>query len=318
MGTGRSMRRLRPLPFALSAILASSLAAVSCTNQASTEPGDPPADAGMPSALGNGLRIAELNNPSSPQRPAPNQMNVNVTGATYVVEDKFDETGIPSGVGAIYVQDAFTPSPDAGPGTGGGPPFSGIELYKTTFEPASLALAPGDVIDFTGEYQEYAGTGTTLFPAGQTQPEMYEPIVTFRFDYKPPPATWINLSDLNVGPNGILSQAEFNVGYQWMSMLVTVKGVTLGNTLPDTLLDGGHGRNAVFLTANSSMDAVAMDNSLFDLGCPNATCTAVIFDSLWTPPPGTTYDITGIVQFFYAFHISPRSMDDIVVHKPAP
>ncbi len=278
-------QRLLSLPSGSALTLLASLAAAGCTNEASTEPGDKPADAGAPTALGSGLRIAEINSPGSSVRPVPNQENVYVTGAQFIVEDTYAETGLASSVGSIYVEDV------RGPGVAA-IPYSGIELYKTTFEPASLVLAPGDVIDFTGEYQEYDGPSSFSF-GGKYQPEMYEPIATFRFDYSPPTPTIIPISDLT----------SWNTGYQWMSMLVTVN-----DTYGGTFTEDGTGRCGVYLTSNTGQSGVYMDNELFNLPCtapqfgPDAGAGTVHFTS-----------VTGIVTYFGNFTLSPRSAADIVV-----
>ena len=278
-------RRLLHLGFTIALTAASG----ACTNEASTEPGDPPADAGTPSALGNGIRIAQMNAPDSGY--VNGQMNVAVTGATYLITDNFAETGQPSSVGSVYVQDFHSNAPDAGPT----PKYSGMLLYKTTFEPASLMLSAGDVIDFTGEYQQYTSPS---FPAGQFQPEMFQPAVTFRFDYGPPNPTQINITDLT----------SYATGYPWMSMLVTVKGTWGGCGAT-----GGAGRGVVYLTSNTGMSAVSIDNELFDLDYTGpefgqynqGSCTS----------QGKIYfaSVTGIVTYFVSFHISPRSRADIVL-----
>jgi len=280
----------RPPRLLLTAILASSaLAAAACTNEASTQPGDSPADAGAPSALGNGLRIAQMNAPDSAVRPVANQLNVPVTGATFLIKDEYSETGLPSAVGSIYVQDFHSSEVDAG----GAPPYSGILLYKTTFEPASLALAPGDVIDFIGEYQLYNGPPTFSF-AGAVQPEMYEAIASFRFDYSPPAPTVIQASDLQ----------SYATGYKWMSMLVTVENVTGGGQLGD-----GTGRCGVFLTQETGQSAVKIDNELYNF---NEQCTNPA--SIYAKYGAVHFkSVTGIVTYFSSFTLSPRSDADIVL-----
>jgi hypothetical protein len=293
MATGRSMRLEHRTSFVLT--LVSGLLLAACTNEASTLPGDSPADAGAPSPLGNGLHIAEINALDSGMRPIPNQLNVAVTGATFIIKDEYAETGLASSVGTIYVQDFHPPDGDAG----ATPPYSGMDLYKTTFEPASLGLAPGDVVDFIGEYQQYNGPTSFSFN-GQYQPEMYEPIVTFRFDYSPPLPTPIPYTDL----------ASWATGYKWMSMLVTVgigvtsdggaPGITGGGTLFD-----GTGRCKIFLTGNTGQNGVAIDNELYNLNCGDpkyATAGGVHFKS-----------VTGVVTYFGSFTLSPRSDADIVL-----
>jgi hypothetical protein len=279
------MRSQRPLAFALLGTLGIAAFVCACTNEASTEPGDPPADAGAPSALGNGLRIAEMNNPDSAVRPANNQANVYVTGASLIIKDTFNENNKASSVGAVYVQDFHSNLTD-----GGAAPFSGIQLYKATYEPASLAIAPGDVIDFTGEYQEYDGPSSFSF-GGAYQPEMYEPIVTFRFDYSPPAPTLIDVHDLE----------SYAKGYQWMSMLVTVKNAIGGNTTYD-----GSGAGGVFLTTDNGPNAVTMDNELFPLDFNDPKYGT-------TPGSVTFKSVTGVVTYFDSFHIAPRSEADIQI-----
>lgn len=288
------MRPCRSLQVALTMAL-SAAGVVGCTNVASTEPGDPPSDAGTPTALGNGVRIAAMNVPDSGY--VNNQMNVAVTGATYIVTDTYAETGLSSSVGSVYVQDFHSNAPDAG----GAPPYSGTLLYKSTFEPASLSLAPGDVIDFTGTYQKYVSPS---FPAGQFQPEIFEPVVTFRFDYTPPTPTEINLDDLK----------SYATGYKWMSMLVTVK-----NAVGGCGATTGSMRGVVFLTGDTGQSAPTMDNELFALDY-----TGPLYGK-YSPPPENGClsagqvkfkSVTGIVTYFVSFHISPRSQADIVLDTP--
>jgi hypothetical protein len=284
----RCPRLLASVPLML--MLVSGLALTGCTNQASTEPGDSPADAGTPSSLGNGLRIHEMNAPDSALAPANDQMNVTVTGATFLTLDDYAEVSSASATGSIYVEDfhaAGTP----------GIPYSGIDLYKATYEPASLVLAPGDVIDFTGEYQLYDGPASASFGTSY-QPEMYEPIITFRFDYSPPAPTVIDISDLG----------SYAVGSKWMSMLVQVQNLEGGGGT------ASGGRCSVFLTTNTGQNGIAMDNELFNLPCTNATFDPKT-DAGQSLPAGSVHfkSVTGIVTFFESFTISPRSLDDIVL-----
>ncbi len=265
-------------------VLLACLLGAHCTNEASTEPGDPPADAGMPSPLGPGLRIAEMNNPDSAVQPANNQLNVYATGASYITTDTFAETGTASSVGNVYVQDFFSPVDG-----GGAPPYSGMLLYKNTYVPSNLVLAPGDVIDFTGEYQRYDGPSSFSFGPNY-QPEMYESVVTFRFDYSPLPPTVIPLGDLS----------SWSTGLKWMSMLVTIKSTPEQPLIIGGFDPGSDQRCGIFITKDTSQNAVNMDNELFDLDCQNAYLTGTPITS-----------ITGIVTYFDSFTISPRGYYDI-------
>jgi len=262
-------------------------AGLGCTNEASTEPGDRPADAGVPSALGNGFRITELNDPSSSNRPVNDQLNVNVTGAQFIIKDTYAETGTASSVGNIYVQDFQPTDPDAGP-----VPYSGIILYKTTFEPASLNLSPGDAIDFTGEYQEYAGPSTFSF-GSQYQPEMYESVATFRFDYSLPAPKVLEVTEL----------LSYATGYKWMSMLVTLVGPGGGDLIGGGSSQGSENRGGIYLTSDQSQGALIMDNELFPLDYMNPA---------WQQSGLKIKSVTGVVTYFGSFTFSPRSMDDIV------
>ena len=67
-------------------------------------------------------------------------------------------------------------------------PYSGIGIYSAAFVPANLRVAPGDVLDFVGTYQENKNIGTAVFPAGQILPQLFKPVGTFRFEgAKPEP-----------------------------------------------------------------------------------------------------------------------------------
>jgi len=277
------MRSLRSLLSSVPAALLVALAAAACTNEASTEPGDQPADAGKPTTLGNGLRIADINTPEAGFAAETGvQQNVTVTGATFLVKDTYAEDGLATSVGNIYVQD-FT-APDAA-----GVPYSGMELYKSVLEPASLVLAPGDVIDFNGEYERSfcAAPGECFYG-----PEMYEPDVTFRFDYTPPSPTLIPVSDLETTATG----------NAWYFMLVQIQ-----DTYGGGWIEGSKpGECSVFLTSDTGQMGVAMDNSLFDLPCSSG---------LFNPDAGVVHfkSVTGIVNNYGNFRIEPRSMDDIVI-----
>jgi len=285
MATASSMRRQSSTTVALSIMLVFTGAA--CTNEASTEPGDTAGDAGTPSALGDGLRIAQLNTPDASTRPGNDQLNVYVSGATFVYKDNYNETNTASSIGSIYMQDFHPNTADAGPS----PPYSGILLYKTTFEPASLVLSPGDVVDLTGEYQLYAGPSSHPFGSA-VQPEMASSVVVPRFDYGPPVPTVIDVNDLQ----------SYATGYKWMSMLVTVTSTVGGGIDPD-----GAGRCGVFLTSATGSNDVTMDNELYNMPCQAN-------DPTYGTVGGVHFaSVTGIVTYFSNFHISPRSAADVVL-----
>jgi len=271
------------------------------SNVASDSPGDPPADAGAgdtPRALGGGSRIRALTNTMLEDHPAQDA-SVDITGATVIVIDSFDETHNGKSIGYVYVQDVG-PAPVPG--------YSGIVLYKPNYSPPNLLLQPGDVIDMTGTYQDYRYQG---WIAGETQPELYEPTVTFRFEYTPPQPTVLPVGDI---PDPY-TFALFEKGYPWMSMLVEIDDVHLTESVPD-----GTGRQAIYFTTDTSVNAPSVSNELFDLnpadyGCvPTSTgnCEVVHCDCTKSPKAHLS-KLIGVVTFFYGYHIAPRSPADLVI-----
>jgi hypothetical protein len=271
--------------------LTAGVAVASCLgNEAHDTPGDPPADAGPPSALGNGARIeAVVTQYSKPDSGAPvGSTNagptVNITGSSLIAVDNFDETHDGKSLGYLYVEDL--PKEGAVPAA-----YSGIELYKPTFTPANLLVGPGDVLDFTGTYTNYAYSG---FTKGLFYPEMDEPDVTFRFEYSPPAPAVISLDDL--GTMVATNPAMFSQGLRWLSMLVEVDNVTVVST--NTYKD----RVSLYLTSDST-NGPAVSNELFDV-LPTDY------------PTGTKFSkVIGIATFFFSFHIAPRSPADLIVAK---
>jgi hypothetical protein len=271
---------LRPRPLASAAALsaAASLALLACSSRT----GDP-ASTPNPSSLGSGSRIRDIGDPTLPNHASFVNANVNITGASFLLVDTFDETNNGKSKGTVYLQDV-----------GSTAPYSGMSLYSPTFNPASLRPAPGDVLDLVGQYQESNTIGTTVkFPAGDVLPQIFKPTVTMRFEYQVPQPVVIDANDLN----------DFNKGRQWQSMLVTVQNVTF----PDGLSDDGSGRDTAHITSNTTQNAGAqISNELFDLAAWNQTTNAITKGQ-------TVKSITGVVTWFYNYHIAPRSPDDIVV-----
>jgi hypothetical protein len=277
------MRRLRVVFVALASLgmaLFVLLAMPACySNVADDSPGDLPIPIEA-SVLGSGSTIAKIAAPG-PHHPLPDA-SVDVTGASLIVIDQFDETHNGKSIGSVYVQDVASHSP-----------YSGIEIYKPTYSPASLLIAPGDVIDFTGAYQDYGyDIGAGGFLAYQTTPEADEPVVTFLFEYTVPTPTVIQASDLtNVTP-----QSAYDLGQRWLSMLVEIDDVTLtSNGVADS-----EGRVSYYFTSNTTTTGPVIANQLYDL-------------------PATEFKIgqhfskvIGVCGFFFNFSISPRSPADLV------
>ena len=242
-----------------------SLAACSST-------GDPPAP-GASTPLGPGLRIREVANPTAPTHPRDGAQ-VSVTGAALLWIDTFDETQDGKSRGTVFVQDV-----------GSQAPYSGISIFAPAYIPADLRVAPGDVLDFNGQYKEMGSIGSAKFPAGQFLIQLSKPVSTFRFEYRAPDPAVVPLTDLD----------DFDKGRQWSSMLVTVNDVTLVSAALDS-----SGKRVTYLL-DSTANAVSISNELFDL-------------KLDAYPAGTHFkSVTGIVTWFFSYHIAPRSKDDLVV-----
>jgi hypothetical protein len=291
------MRRTRVALFAVLALFFMGLLGVSAcsfSNEADDTAGDPPIPITDASALGNGARISNLAPTTEPDgapnknHPAPDA-SIYVTGASLIVIDQYDETMNGKSIGSVYVQDVASQRP-----------YSGLQIYRPTYTPANLLLAPGDVVDFTGTYQDYAYTSFSPF---QTTPEAYEPIVTFRFEYRVPAPTVIPVSDLAA----VTPQAAYEKGQQWLSMLVEIDDVTITAMYADT-----EGRVSLYPTTDTLSTAPGIANQLFALdptmyGCPPAS-------------PGNTVackgmhlsKIIGVCNFFFNFTISPRTPADLV------
>lgn len=237
---------------------------------------DPPAPY-TPDPLGAGLRIRDVQDPSSPNY-SPNK-DVSVTSVTVTWVDTFDETKNGKSVGTVYIQDV-----------GSQAPYSGMSVYKPSYVPADLHPVPGDVLDFVGPYQEVTNIGSAIFPSGQTLPQLAKPVGTFRYEYQTPAPTAVQMADLN----------DYKKGRQWEGMLVTIQDVYVGAGALDT---SGY-RVSYPLLAHATdpqvANNVAISNELYDLKKTDF-------------PAGTHFkSVTGIVTWFYSYHIAPRSPADLV------
>ncbi len=246
-----------------------------------------------PAVTGSGESLASLNDPANP-RPADTAIQI-ITGVSVVAVDDFDETHDGKSAGAIYVED-LGHADDAGAvescaTQGVACAYSGIELFGASFNPPALRVAPGDVVDARGQYQEFPGPSTFLFPAGETLPELVGATVSLRFEYAPLAPVKIDLADLKA----------YDTGRKWLGMLVRIDDVRLF----DAPTAGSTGRYSVHLDVGAGVAAPQLPtvtNALFALDQSGVTLAA-----------GTHFtSITGVVQYFQNFSIAPRSAADLV------
>jgi hypothetical protein len=234
-----------------------------------------------PNALGSGSRIAQIANPDA---GTASGATVTITGATFLWLDTYDETMNGKSLGTVYLQDFSSVKP-----------FSGTSLYKPVYEPANLRLTPGDVVDLTGTYT--IDTTIAAFPTGEGLIQIDTPVVVPRFDFGLDPDLTtplvIQASDLD---------GTYEQGLQWSSMLVTIQNVTLA----DSPVNSG-GRYTVHITSDTTANGPTLDNELFDVETWNQS---------QSPHPlvagAKIKSITGIVTWFFNYHLAPRTPADIV------
>lgn len=249
-------------------VLGLALSAFACSSPA----GDPhslPGDAGV---LGTGMRLRQVQDPNAKLANS----NVKITTVVVTAVDNFDETHDGKSRGTIFLQDADKSGP-----------LAGISLFSPSFQPTSLRLGPGDVVDLDGQYSEQTKIGATVDFTPAFLPQMVKPVTTFRFEVGAPQPIVINLADLN----------SFTTGRQWIGQLVTVQNVTV-LTAP-----AGDSKNSGRVTANLGADpktGAQISNELFDLPV-NAF------------PANTTFkSVTGLVTYFFNLKIAIRSQADLV------
>lgn len=251
--------------------------ALSCGTQA----GDSPAVIVVPPPGGKGHRIHEIADPDSSAK-AEHGEQVFVSGAVVVAVDDYDETGDGKSSGTIYVADL-----------GSTEPYSGISLYNPSFVPGNLRVVPGDTLDLRGLFQENQDIPIPFAP-GAFLVQLSNAIGTFRFESEPPPPLDIDLEDL----------FDYDVGRQWLNMVVRVKDVTLERGF------GSNGRQTFPLAP--------------DLGAPNRcedpfpkvpalTNDLTDLSGLGLEEGTTIRSLTGVVTFFCNLRIAPRTAADVVL-----
>jgi hypothetical protein len=232
-----------------------------------------PADASH-SILGPGMRLRDVQNPANKE----SGQTVDITGVVTTAIDTFDETHDGKSLGTIFVQDADISGP-----------LAGISMYAPTFIPANLRLAPGDVIQMDGQYNEQMMIGSTVDFAPDFLPQMYKPQVQPMFEMPTPTPTVITLADL----------ADFTHARPYLGMLVELDDITV----PYAPLNDGTGRVHAALTTDTGAPSLATE--LYDLN-PSSFAANTHFDK-----------IIGLVDFFFTIYICPRSAADLVTGDDA-
>lgn len=244
---------------------------------------------GNPDIRGQGQRLAQINDRAGGAHP-PDGSIVNVTGVSVLAIDTFDETSDGASAGNLYAQDL--------PVNGPTPAHGGITLFNASFSPPTLRVTPGDVVDIRGTYDEFEGPSSSPFLCAdpnqvescEALPEIVGGTLSLRFEYKSPEPVVIPLSEL----------ATYESGRKWIGVLVRVENVKAQSAG----FKSTSGRYSVRLDVAGVADPKLLptiNNSLLDLENTNHDFAA-----------GTTYTaVTGVVQYFYTFAISPRTADDI-------
>lgn len=277
---------MRPRLFLIAcALFAASTGTVSCGSQS----GDPHSNNGVPNVGGRDKRIREIGDPTLEGHAAFVSTTQPVSGAVVIAVDSFDETQNGKGTGTVYVQDI---------GATKDTPYAGISLFGTTYSPGNLAVAPGDVLDLRGEYQEnqrIPSTPPVIFAPGAVLPQMALPVATFRYETQQPEPIDIDIADLT----------DYAKARRWFGMLVRVKNITI----PNTPFAGTTGRLSIDLPPAIQAAANACDlpfpktaslvNDLMDLG------------ALQIKKDTKIAEIVGVVGFFCNFKLVPRSSADI-------
>ena len=250
--------------------------------------GDPPVKP-LASEFGPGSRLCNLILPAAWEDPKnmasvgcnaiPPTHNVYATGLTVVAIDTFDETSNGKSSGNYYIEDTNC----------SGKPFAGVTVFSPSFSPPDLRLAPGDVVDFSGSLQEFIGPSTGSFGSCYTLPEI-SGTLTFRFDGGSPPPVPIKDTDLTT----------YATGRPYLGMLVKMTGspnvVINGATIPS----GGRFAAALNVSAGTIPSVPHITNELYDIQTAGPPLNDLMkFKS-----------VTGIVTYFYGFHIAPRSPAD--------
>ncbi len=227
----------------------------------------------------------------------PASKNVNFTGQVIVAVDRYDETGNGQ-TGNIYIQDV--------PEVGADPvPYSGMTVFGAGFTPPDLRVFEGDVVDTFGSYDEFIGPSVGYFGNCKTLPES-SGTISFRYEngYRPAAAIVPGGTD----PARWAPVKGYKNARKWLGMLVKFENVSLPNAAKcDSKcprMNCDQCRYSLDIDIGGGVagsDGLTVDNELFDLKNDGPTLA----------PPVTVKSITGVLTYFYGFHLAPRSAADI-------
>ena len=266
--------------------------------------------------LGDGAKLADVLGPATWLDPddtdsascsSPAATSVYVTGVTVVAVDRFDETGNGQR-GNFYVEDTSVEPVE----------YSGATVFAPSFSPPDLRLAEGDVADVNGALQEFLGPSSGKFGSCKTLPEL-SGTLSFRLENGTRTPKAIKLDELK----------SYETARKWLGMLVKLEPL--------------EGANTLVVTSDPSMGcqkgggACVASGDCCSTSCVDKVCSSMRYQANLDVGAGVKqsdvpkisnelYDIevegpalvmgaqfksiTGIVTYFYGFHIAPRSKDD--------
>lgn len=250
--------------------------------------GDPPSKP-LANPFGDGARLCDIILPAT-WEDAKNTMSVNCknvppthdvssSGLTVVAIDTYDETGNGKSAGNYYIEDTNC----------AGKPFAGVTVFSPSFSPPDLRLAPGDVIDFLGSAEEFIGPSSGSFGSCFTLPELTGTL-SLRFDGATPEPVPIKDLDLK----------SYDTARPYLGMLVKMTGEPNVVINGDATASSGRYTAALNVGAGTASTVPHITNELYDI----QTAGPALKDTM------TFKSVTGIVTYFYGFHLAPRSPAD--------
>jgi len=240
-------------------------------------PAEPEFDQGRPT-----VTLYQVQDPEAEGHPDADTQ-VRITNLLVTAVDRFDEDG-EGRTGTIFVQEV------------GGGPFSGIQMFRPTIQPASEYLLPGDVVEVEGTYVEFELGQINpdgADPRGRTVSQITDGIARKTGEWISPEPTLVEDSnDVQVDP-----AAE-----EWEGVFVELRDVE-ALTPPDS-------RGAFFVQGDADCEMTR----------DAETCAQVDDDNYAIPDAAAGMRLSrvaGVVTYFYTYKVLPRSPLDVEVDVPA-